>query len=110
MAGDAAPPRPIAIPSVQRLSIFAAGFALIALIPALWSRVLARYVAVGNLHRSLSRFCLGMHVARILIPAWFAVGVFALGWVQIVYRGLGPVGDWQADLPAAVVGTLPAML
>ena len=110
MGGDSAPPRPIALPSAQRLSLFAAGYALIVLIPALWSRVLARYVAVGNLHRSLGRFLIGTQVARMLIPAWFAVGVFALGWVDIVYRALDPIRNVPMDLPAAMLGTLPAML
>jgi STE24 endopeptidase len=110
LGADASPPRPVPLPAGFRLFLFSGGFALIVLIPALWSRVVARYVAAGNLHRSLSRFNWGTMIARAMIPAWLAVGVFALGWCQFVYRALGPVARWPVDLPAAVVGTAPAML
>src|SRR4051812_30160542 len=109
-ASPSAPPSPIAMSPQGRLALFFAGFALIVLIPALWSRMLARYVAIGNLHRSLNRFGWGTLIARVLIPLWFAVGVFALGWVQFVERALGPVHRLPVDLPAAIVGIMPAIL
>jgi STE24 endopeptidase len=111
LGGQAAPPQQtLGLDTASRLSLLVAGFALIVLIPALWSRVLARYVAISNLHKSLARFGWGTLAARALIPVWFAVGVFALGWVEIVERSLGPVARLPLDLPAAVVGTMPAML
>jgi STE24 endopeptidase len=110
LGADAAPPRAVPLPPTFRLFLFFGGYALIVLIPALWSRVLARYVAIMNLHRSLSRFSWGTMIARGLIAAWFAVGVFALGWCDFVYAALGPIARWPLDLPAAAVGTAPAML
>ncbi len=110
MAADGGSPRPIGMSINLRLSLFFGGFALIVFIPALWSRVMARYVAIANLHRSLARFSWGTQIARLMIPLWFGVGVFALGWVRVVDRALGPIGHWPVDLPGAIVGTMPAML
>ena len=109
-AGESAPPAPLTIDPLMRLIMIFGGFGLVVLIPALWSRVLARYVAVGNLHRSLNRFGWVTSIARMLIPAWFGVCVFGLGWVQVVYDALGPIGQLPLALPGALVGTLPPLI
>ncbi|CAN5557024.1 hypothetical protein BH09PLA1_BH09PLA1_17100 [soil metagenome] len=109
-AGDSAPAQPLAIDPLSRLILIFGGFGLIVLIPALWSRVLARYVAINNLHKSLNRYSWVTWLARMMIPAWFAVCVFALGWVQTVYESLGPIGKLPLLLPGAVCGTLPPLI
>jgi STE24 endopeptidase len=102
-------PAPPASPAAAT-ALFAGGFALIVLIMGVWSRVLARHVTGENLHRSLRRFTRAMYVARLLIPAWFAAGVFALGWSHVVGKILGLVDRWPVELPGALLGTLPALL
>ncbi len=103
-------PQPLDFSPLGRQILMFGGFGLIVLIPALWSRVLARHVMVSNLSRSVSRFNWGTTIARALIPAWFAVCLFGLGWVQVVHRGLGPIGKWPVALPATFLGTLPPLL
>jgi STE24 endopeptidase len=110
LTGEQSPPAPLAMDPLARLFLIFGGFGLIVLIPALWSRVLARYVAIGNLHRSLNRYSWATSIARILIPAWFGVCVFGLGWVQVVYNALGPIAKLPVALPGAFVGTLPPLL
>jgi STE24 endopeptidase len=110
LTGEQSPPAPLPMDPLARLFLIFGGFGLIVLIPALWSRVLARYVGIGNLHRSLNRYSWATSIARMLIPAWFGVCVFGLGWVQVVYNALGPVGKLPIALPGAFVGTLPPLL
>ena len=81
LAGEYSPPAPLELAPLSRLILIFGGFGLIVLIPALWSRVLARYVAIGNLHKSLNRYSWVTWIARVLIPAWFGVCVFGRGWV-----------------------------
>ncbi|MGB7161123.1 MAG: M48 family metallopeptidase [Tepidisphaeraceae bacterium] len=90
--------------------IFLGVFVLIVLFLGVWSRVLARHVTGLNLHRSLKRFNQGIFAARLAIPIWFGVGVFVLGWGEVVLKLLGPVANWPVQLPGAALGTLPAVL
>jgi STE24 endopeptidase len=89
---------------------FLAGFALIVLCMGVWSRVLARHLSGENLHIAIRRFTRAMYFARLLIPAWFAVGLFALGWASLVEWMLGRVAQWPVEVPGAILGTLPALL
>ena len=105
------------VPSFQRpmgysqgAGLFVAGLLLVVLFMGLWSRVLARHVRGETLHRSLQRFHKSMFVARLLIPVWFGVAIFALGWGELVSRMLGPIDRWPVDLPGVIVGTMPAFL
>jgi STE24 endopeptidase len=92
------------------LVLFLGFFALLVGVLGMWARLLARRVNDANLHRSLKRFNKTMHYARLMVPAWFAVGVFALGWGSVVEYLLLPVKRYQFELPGVIVGTLPAML
>jgi Zn-dependent protease with chaperone function len=105
---------------------FVAFYALLVLVLGLYSRVLARRVAADNMHRSLRRFNWMMLAARVLIPAWLAVGVFVpqMGWLACVHWVLDhtvaaiPGNDGAIRsrvllmlyLPSVLVGTLPALL
>src|SRR4051812_41393704 len=68
-----------------RLALFFGVYAALVLLMSLWSRMLARRVADDFLGRSLDRYNRATEVARYLVPAWFAVGIFGLGWGQIVF-------------------------
>lgn len=94
----------------QGVSLFVAGLLLVVLFMGLWSRVLARNIRGSNVHRSLKRFHTSMSMARLLIPIWFGVALFSLGWANLVGQMLGPVRDWPVELPGMVIGTLPAFL
>jgi STE24 endopeptidase len=109
MARTAGPPASGFAPT-EALITFFGGIALIVLFMGVWSRVLARRVSGQNLHRSVWRFTRAMYAARLFIPTWFAVGLFALGWGDLVDRNLGVFTRWPVELPAAIVGTLPALL
>jgi STE24 endopeptidase len=90
--------------------IFLGGLLLVVLFMGLWSRTLARTVRGDNLHRSLNRFHHSMLFARLLIPIWFGVAIFALGWPHAISRMLGPVRRWPIELPGMILGTFPAIL
>src|SRR5688500_8949316 len=95
---------------LEGLGIFLGGFALVVLLRGAWSRVMARYVSGQNLHASMARFTRSMYVARLLIPAWFAVGLFTLGWAETVEVLLGRLAKWPVELPGALLGTAPPLL
>ena len=96
-----APPGPTAIPG------FFGFYLLLILSLGLYARSLARQVTAINFDRSLRRFHWMMDAARILIPAWFAVGVFFLGWRWVVEATLA--GRLSVvSLPGLLLGTLPA--
>ncbi len=96
--------------ATQILTLFLGGFALIVLFMGVWSRVLARYIVGHDLHLSTRRFNRAMYVAKLLIPVWFSVGVFVLGWGNLVERELDALARWPVELPGALLGTLPAIL
>jgi STE24 endopeptidase len=105
---DAAP-APIVAPQLG-ISIFVIGYLLLILITGWWGRHLARKAMGKNIHRSLDRFGWLMSGTRAMVPVWFGFGVFGLGWGQAVQSGLGPVADWPVQLPALVLGLMPAIL
>ncbi len=101
----AAPPPPphtaFAIP------IFLAFYGILVLLMGIYARLLARRVSASNFDRSLRRFHFTMDAARILIPAWFGVGILLLGWRWVVDRVLG--GQVAiVSVPGVILGTLPA--
>jgi hypothetical protein len=105
-----------------RLAVFLGVYTVLVGVMAAWSRRLASRVADDLLGRTLDRYNKGTELARYFIPAWFAVGIFALGWGHIVYGLLSfmePHGltrhhvspsepYWR--IPGMLVGTLPAFI
>src|SRR5690348_2917095 len=75
--------------------VFLGVYALLVLVTGSWSRWLAGTLAAPNFGRSLTRFNRVMFAARIFIPLWFLLGIWALGWWQAVYLMLGHA---RADL------------
>lgn len=91
-----------------QLAIFFGGFVVLVLLMAGWSRLLAQRVTGGNIGRSLQRFNRGMFLARTLIPAWFAVGIFVLGWYDAVVWLLPMLRGWET--PLISIGLLPPLI
>ncbi|HSU66618.1 MAG TPA: M48 family metallopeptidase, partial [Tepidisphaeraceae bacterium] len=96
---------------VPSLLIFLGVYALLVLGTGLWSRQLGRQLATPNFHRSLGRFNRVMSWVRMGVPAWFLIGLVALGWARAVGTALQ---NSQVDLAQTVIGvalgTLPAFL
>jgi STE24 endopeptidase len=88
--------------------LFFGFYAVMILALGCWARWLARRVAANNFLRTLKRFNRMAFAARLIIPAWFTVGTFFLGWATLVHRYLG---DTLSDaLPGVIIGTLPAFV
>ena len=122
---SAVEPRPVEGASAWTGALpFVAFYVLLVLVLGLYSRLLARRVAADNLQNSLKRFSWMMLAARVLIPAWLAVGVFVpqMGWVSAVAWALGqtilPSNPTSFTgqvlsmvyIPGVLLGTLPALL
>lgn len=88
------------------LLLFIGGYALLVILMGAWSRMLARRVATSNFHRSLRRFNQTMFAARLMVPVWFAVGVWVLGWGPLIAGGIGQ--DLARSVAGVIIGTLPA--
>ncbi|MGD1278704.1 MAG: M48 family metallopeptidase [Tepidisphaeraceae bacterium] len=93
------------------LGLFLGVYALLVLAMAVCSRLLRR-TPMDDLQRRLRRFNRMMSAARILVPAWFAVGVYCLGWKAIVAGWLShtPLGRPDLYTPGLLLGSLPAFL
>jgi STE24 endopeptidase len=91
------------------LGLFLGFYLLLVMVMGLWSRLLARRLSGGNLQRSLQRFNRTMFMARLIVPAWFAVGLFLLNWGDVAMSLLGPIRRMPLELPGLLIGTLPAM-
>jgi STE24 endopeptidase len=104
---DAAPVPPRLGVSV---CLFLSAYLLIVLAMRLWSQRLVGRLDDQNFHRSVRRFNQAIDGARIVIPVWFGVGMFLLGWPAAVERVLAPIDRWGLDLPGLTLGTLPALL
>ncbi len=90
--------------------LFFSGYCLLILIARLLGRRVARGLARGDLGRAVDRFNFSLSLARMLIPAWFAMGVFVLGWKPAVDRILGPVANWPLFTPSTILGLLPGFV
>jgi Zn-dependent protease with chaperone function len=79
---------------------------------ALWSRRVAGLSHYDHIQRRVRRFHAVIYICRILIPAWLAVGIFALGWRQAVFALLNhtPLGRLPIDFPGLLLGACPPFL
>jgi len=105
LAWDPTPSAPAA-PAAIPLTVFFGFYLLLVLTTGVWGRYLARRVAAWNFHASLHRFNIMMEVARIMIPVWFAVGLYFLGWRSAVANVLRP--QFLPTALGVILGTLPA--
>jgi STE24 endopeptidase len=88
------------------LVLFIGVYVLLVVLMGTWSRMLARRVATSNFHRSLRRFNQTMFVARLIVPIWFAVGVWVLGWGPLIAGEIGQ--DLARSVAGVIIGTFPA--
>lgn len=99
-----------------RVSMFFGFYVLLILTLGLWSRFLARRVVTANLHRSVNRFNRMVHYARWMVPIWFAVGIWLLGWGDLMQMIFPPVKEgepvaWMGfHSPTMLLGILPGLL
>ena len=72
-----------------------------------WSELLGRRIVRDNLDRSLRGFGRVLMVVRFLVPTWFGVGVFLLGWGELVHQ---LATRWWSPLqvPSMLLATFPA--
>lgn len=91
-------------------ALFVCGYALMVLLLGLRSRWLVRRLAAEQTFRGLVRFSRRMPFAQMFIPAWFVVGLLALGWGRAVYVMLGPLARWPVEFFGLFLGVLPGLL
>jgi STE24 endopeptidase len=89
-----------------RVGIFLGVYGGLVVLMSAWGRLLARRVGGEHLGRTLDRYNRATEWARYFVPAWFAVGLFALGWGRIV-SGWMPLAE-PYRMPGILIGTLPA--
>jgi Zn-dependent protease with chaperone function len=100
--------------------LFFGVYAAVVVFVAGWSRLLARRVSEARLGKKLDRYNIGNDLARYFVPLWFAAGVFALGWGDLVGQWLAPLapsgtrsaltGEPYWRVPGLLIGTAPAIL
>lgn len=105
---DAQPVQPASV--AADTGVFLGLYAALVLGLGAYSRLVARGVASAGFSKRLRRFNQAMLVARILVPAWFGVGVYVLGWAWTVRIGMGFDGMGPTKLPGLLIGTLPGIL
>lgn len=99
-----------------RLSLFFAFYGLLIFSLAVWARLLAGQVVTETLHRSVHRFNRMVDFSRWLIPVWFGVGVYLMGWGDFMHLIFPPMQDgepvnWMGlHLPTLFIGILPGLL
>jgi len=91
------------------VSLFFCGFSAIVLGMGIWGRRTAGRLATIDLGQDLSRFHLGLDLARVAICVWYATGILAFGWPRMVDALVGPFARWGIHLPSLLLGTIPAL-
>lgn len=91
------------------LALFLGFYVALVLMMGLWARLVVRRSDGRNLHRRVTRFNRGMFMARMLVPAWFAVALAALGWRDVIGNRLG-LDHLMFELPSLLAGTAPCFL
>jgi STE24 endopeptidase len=92
------------------VALFFGGYAVLLVAVGLWSRWLAQRVSNERIMDGMRRFNWVIGLARMLVPGWFAVGVFMLGWASRVQVFLGPVANWGILSPGLILGIAPGLL
>ncbi len=110
MLGSSTPSIEVVGYTDRGIAVFLGSLGALVVTVAIWARLLARRVSGPTFAKSIQRLGRVMLFSRFFVVAWFATGVFALGWVQFVFQRLHL--DWfeTARLPAMIVGILPAVL
>jgi STE24 endopeptidase len=96
-----------AAPFWLAMPLFLGGYLVLVIGTGIWGRRVARQVAVWDFQKTLRRFNVTMDVARIIIPIWFAIGLYVLGWREIVANILSQ--PLMTSVIGVIVGTLPPL-
>ena len=109
MSSPASPPMD-GVPLIPACAVFLGTHVGLVLILAIWSRHVARSAHFTQGQRRLRRLNTVIYASRILIPAWLGVGVFALGWKQLITTLLQRLNlaALPLDLPGLFLGCLPS--
>ena len=110
MAWRAAPIQPLPASIASDMALFFGFYALMIGTLRVWARLLARRVSGPGLHKRIRYFDSVIFGARIGALIWFGVGVFFLGWGELVARLTAPLNRWPVQLPETVLGTLPCLV
>lgn len=94
------------------IALFLGVYLVLVLLLRGWAIALARGAHRDSLKRRLHRFNLAVAVARMMVPVWFGVAVFILGWKTMVDAALAhmALGRFHLDGPGLILGSLPALL
>ena len=95
------------IPPSIGVPVFLAGFCLLVLFQRRQGRRFGQGFVGAEPRRALNRFNLSISMSRVLIPLWFAAGVYLLGWDNST---LGPISGWSVLTPAILLGIMPGLL
>jgi Zn-dependent protease with chaperone function len=107
--GEAAPTTMMIVSPLAGVGLFLGVFAAIVLCMGYWGRRTAGRMSDDGACHDISRFHLGLDVARIAICLWYAAGVLALGWPRILDGAVGPFARWGIHLPGLIFGSAPAL-
>src|SRR5580693_9273896 len=108
------PPSP-AIDGLRTLpasALFLGVYAALVVGLAVWSRYVARSAHFSHVQRRLRRFNSVIYASRIFIPVWLGVGVFALGWRNLITGFLEktPLNGLPIEIPGLLLGCMPSFL
>jgi STE24 endopeptidase len=100
-----------AAPPVTAVSmvLFFGFYAFMVGVLGLWSRLLARRVQGTSLRRRVRFLDSILLAARFVVLVWFGIGVFFLGWGDVVARLMGPLNYWPLQFPSTLIGTFPGI-
>src|ERR1700683_2071681 len=88
------------------IALFLVVYPVLVLLLCGWGIALARGAHRDSLKRRLHRFNLAVGVVRMLVPVWFGVAVFILGWKTMVEAALAhtALGRLHLDGPGLFLG------
>jgi STE24 endopeptidase len=109
MAWRADPAQTAPAPVALSMVLFFGFFAFMVGMLGLWSRLIARRIQGTNLRKRVRFFDSVLLAAKFVVLIWFGVGVFFLGWGNVVTRFMGPLNHWALQFPATLVGTFPGI-
>src|SRR4051794_18621063 len=94
-----------AAPPVTAVSmiLFFGFYAFMVGVLGLWSRLLARRVQGTSLRRRVRFLDSILLAARFVVLIWFGIGVFFLGWGDVVARLMGPLNYWPLQFPSTLI-------
>lgn len=91
------------------VTLYLGGYLALVMVMAAWGRSILHRAAPRDFYRRIGRFNRGLFFARMLVPAWMAVGLGLLGWRAVVGRVLG-LDHIAFDLPGLLIGAAPCYL